>query len=57
MHSLLDRQIRRHLARLDTTSPELQSFLMAVGDSYTRSDEARYLIGCSLNSAAQESLT
>jgi PAS domain S-box-containing protein len=56
MHSLLKRQIRRHLGSPDSFPQEWQRFIAAVNDAYVQSDADRALLEHSLELSSQELL-
>lgn len=56
MHSLLKRQIRRHLHSLDSIHKEWQPFIVAVNDAYVQSDLDRLMLEHSLELSSQELL-
>ncbi|MBI3968259.1 MAG: PAS domain-containing protein [Chloroflexi bacterium] len=53
-HSLLRRQLRRHLGELGESSPELQAFLRAVDEAYYQFDADRALLERSMDLASEE---
>ena len=56
MHSLLKRQIKRHLGSPDSLPQEWQSFIAAVNDAYVQSDTDRAILERSLELSSQELL-
>jgi PAS domain S-box-containing protein len=56
MHSLLKRQISRHLGSPDSFPQEWQPFIAAVNDAYVQSDADRALLEHSLELSSQELL-
>jgi len=57
MHSLLKRQIKRHLGSPDSVSQEWQRFIAAVNDAYVQFDADRALLEHALELSSQELLT
>jgi PAS domain S-box-containing protein len=56
MHSLLKRQIKRHLGSPDSFPQEWQPFIAAVNDAYMQSDADRAMLERSLELSSQELL-
>ncbi|MBU1701107.1 MAG: response regulator [Candidatus Eisenbacteria bacterium] len=56
LHSLLQRQLRRHLGNVDTCTAELKNFIEAVNAAYIQSDEDRKMIERSLDLSSKELL-
>jgi PAS domain S-box-containing protein len=56
MHSLLKRQIRRHIGSLDSLPQQWLPFIAAVNDSYVQFDDDRALLEHSLELSSQELL-
>src|SRR6266487_4665217 len=56
MHSLLKRQIKRHLGSPDSLPQEWQPFIAAVNDAYVQSDTDRAILERSLELSSQELL-
>jgi len=56
MHSLLKRQLKRHLDDPDSIPPEWQNFIGAVNDAYWQSDADRNMLERSLDLSSQELL-
>src|SRR6266568_1680267 len=56
MHSLLKRQIKRHLGSPDSLPQEWQPFIAAVNDAYVQSDTDRVMLEHSLDLSSQEIL-
>jgi signal transduction histidine kinase len=54
MHTLLKRQIKRHLGKLEGLPPAWQGFLRAVNDAYEQADADRQLLERSLELTSQE---
>jgi len=56
MHSLLKRQLKRHLGDQFRIPPEMQAFLNAVNEAYQESDADREMLERSLELSSQELL-
>ncbi len=56
MHSLLKRQLRRHLGDFPSIPPEWQAFINAVNDAYREFDTDRRMLEHSLELSSQELL-
>src|SRR5437899_12982701 len=56
MHSLLKRQIKRHLGSPDSLPQVWQPFIAAVNDAYVQSDTDRAMLERSLDLSSQELL-
>jgi len=54
LHSLLRRQLRRHVGHPDTVPPEWHAFLDAVNQAYRQSDVDRLMIERSLDLSSEE---
>ena len=54
LHSLLRRQLRRHVGNPDTVPPEWQAFIDAVNQAYRQSDVDRLMIERSLDLSSEE---
>ncbi|HEX7400965.1 MAG TPA: GGDEF-domain containing protein, partial [candidate division Zixibacteria bacterium] len=55
-HSLLKRQLKRHLGDLDSLSREWQTFLEAVNTAYEEYDDDRCMLERSLDLSSKELL-
>jgi diguanylate cyclase (GGDEF)-like protein/PAS domain S-box-containing protein len=55
-HSLLERQMKRHLARVGELSPDGQAFLDAVDEAYFQADADRRMLERALELSSQELL-
>jgi hypothetical protein len=54
MHSLLNRQLRKHLGIKDEVPAELKAFIAAVDAGYSSMDNQRALLERSLELSSQE---
>ena len=54
LHSLLRRQLRRHVGNPDTVPPAWQAFIDAVNQAYRQSDVDRLMIERSLDLSSEE---
>jgi two-component system NtrC family sensor kinase len=54
LHRLLQRQIKRYLGETTTPSPELEAFLAAVDEAYSRADSDRQIIERSIDLMSKE---
>lgn len=54
MNTLLQRQLRKHLAHVDPNAPELKAFLSAVGAAYDELEQERDTVQRTLDIASEE---